>query len=95
MEKQEKRKSKQVKTIEAVGSVFFCQAEVVSKALKDFGVAQLISTDEKDKWLLFKVKNDNSSCMRLGDVFMIDVPGIDKKYEARKKKTQTTEEPKK
>lgn len=83
--KGEQEKSQEVKTIEAIGSTFYCQAELVSKAIKDFGVAQLLSADGKDKWLLFKIANKEGSCMRMGDVFMLDVPNISEKYDAREK----------
>ena len=76
------------KEIEELGAVIFNKAEQVANAIQDYGVMIIACTDEKHKFLIFKATNDESSTARLGDAFIVDVPNISEKYEAREKKAE-------
>lgn len=74
------------KEIQELGAVVFQNAKSVAKAIREYGVMIVSCTDGEHQFLIFKTNSAKSTSARLGDAFIVDVPGISQKYEAREKK---------
>lgn len=77
--------------IAELGAVIFKNAGTIAETINKFGVGLIACTDEKHKYIMFKTLADKAATTRIGDVFMVDVPGIDKKYKKRERREKKDE----
>lgn len=78
------------KELEEVGAVIFGQAESITKTINNYGLGLINCKDDEHQFIIFKTKKDVVS--RFGDVFMVDVPGIDDKYKERGEDNETEQD---